>query len=558
MDKVVSKYYIAIATAFIRPVKPAPDALGDSLEVSLAADSLRISSQPNLRSMEFDYSSGYSRLACKRCKQLKRKCDKSVPKCHSCAKSRFKCRYDDSQASCPKDDATSSSTSLSALPQTALRSPRLGRDGMSSDFPPSYFLDFELHQRTITGIPRTSNVILPDIQLLTADIREQAKIYFRTIHPWMPFLSQKYFNERLLSPLSTPGTDINLLFACVKLICTHPGDQSDRRYLMVKSALLQAEIAGIFTFRVLQAWILICLYEIGHAIYPSAYLSIGTCARYAAALEVNRNDTDSPSRAFDWIESEERIRAWWAVVILDRFSNLSCPRPSLSTEDPKNDAQLPIDDASWSQGIPKRGCVSTLSTPPTTLMGRYGLTAQAASLLGRTLRHVNESKDATPFYIEEAIILDRAISALTVVANEEGSSRGIGVCTATVLCHSARIVLAICREKQDKDLKNPHCCHEKFILQSGIANDIIKLSQWITSGAGPTLDDEMSLFPLETAYRTAVAYLEMYNKDQNHGYLEGVYKIKAFLTTYNQRWKLAGVYIELIEAREAIWMSNLS
>lgn len=61
--------------------------------------------------------------------------------------------------------------------------------------------------------------------------------------------------------------------------------------------------------------------------------------------------------------------------------------------------------------------------------------AQAASLLGRVYHHLSDSKDDTAFSNEEATILERALTALTVVANEEGTSRGIGVCTPTILCH---------------------------------------------------------------------------------------------------------------------------
>ena len=67
-------------------------------------------------------------------------------------------------------------------------------------------------------------------------------------------------------------------------------------------------------------------------------------------------------------------------------------------------------------------------------MGRFGLMAQAASLLGRVMNFLTEFRDGTTFSSEEATILQRALAALIIVANEEGSARGIGVCTPTVLC----------------------------------------------------------------------------------------------------------------------------
>jgi hypothetical protein len=195
-----------------------------------------------------------------------------------------------------------------------------GCNSTSSEFPPIYFVDFQLYQRTVTEIPRITTVIPPELQALTEDIREQAKVYFRTVHPWIPFLSKKSFNERLLSPFTSRDTDIILLFACVKLVCSRPEGENARTtaYMTIKSALLEAELAGVLTIRALQAWILICVFEIGHAIYPSAYLSIGICAKYAAALGVNRDDIDVAGKTLHWIEAEERTRAWWAIVILDR------------------------------------------------------------------------------------------------------------------------------------------------------------------------------------------------------------------------------------------------
>lgn len=64
--------------------------------------------------------------------------------------------------------------------------------------------------------------------------------------------------------------------------------------------------------------ILLAFYELGHGTYPAAFLTVGTCARYAVALGLDRDiflwdQTDS-----GWAAMEERHRAWWAVVILER------------------------------------------------------------------------------------------------------------------------------------------------------------------------------------------------------------------------------------------------
>ena len=89
-------------------------------------------------------------------------------------------------------------------------------------------------------------------------------------------------------------------------------------YLAAKRFYADVEAAGIYKLQVLQAGILLALYELGHAIYPQAYLSIGTCARFAIAFGFDEKGTRVNNAACDWIEHEERKRAWWAILILDR------------------------------------------------------------------------------------------------------------------------------------------------------------------------------------------------------------------------------------------------
>lgn len=505
--------------------------------------------------MEFDHSSGYSPRACKRCKLLKRKCDKALPKCEACTKTHFKCIYQDRDGAPSKRRATSQ-VSLSAH-ASPLSVSELGSDGITSDFPPVYFLDFELFQRTFTEIPRTWSAVPDELQALTKDILEPARFYFRAIHPWLPFLSMKSFYERLLSPFLPRGADVTLLLACVKLVSSvHEGDNArTSTYVTIKTSLLRAELEGVMTLRILQAWILICVYEIGHAIYPSASISINICAKYVSTLGINETGIDTHGRVFDWVESEERTRAWWAVVILDRFLNLGSSSPSLSMQDPSNNARLPIDDISWDKGVRINDHPVTLSCPATASMGRYGLMAHASSLLGKALQHGHSSVNDANLSGEEAAILDRALAALTTVTHEEGAVRGIGVCTPTVLCFSARITLAL--HKQNKEaIKHNIGDQESNSIRIEIAKYMVKLAQWSTSGL--KRDDEISPIPLHAAYYSVVALLEMHRKHHNEEYLSGIEDIKGFLRMYNQRWRVGGVYLKMLDARETMYLDILS
>jgi len=104
------------------------------------------------------------------------------------------------------------------------------------------------------------------------------------------------------------------------LICWVPADNSPRTpaYLAAKSFYLDLEIHGFVSLQMLQAQILIALFELGHAIFPSAAVSVEACVRYGYALGLNWNAKFPAKRPFSWLMVEEQNRTWWAVVILDR------------------------------------------------------------------------------------------------------------------------------------------------------------------------------------------------------------------------------------------------
>lgn len=193
-------------------------------------------------------------------------------------------------------------------------------------FPTAYFLDFNLSRASLQELrelPCVHSIALPpEIQRVVstlADRREIASNFFQGgINRSLPFLLKKTCFEKGLNPSMQSRADVSLLFACMKLVQTPPSEDNARtpEYLALRVAFLKAELAGIMTLRLLHAWMLVALYEVGHAIYPSAYLSIGTCARLAAALGVDAHEAYGSHLPF--MEVEEKRRTWWVIAILDR------------------------------------------------------------------------------------------------------------------------------------------------------------------------------------------------------------------------------------------------
>lgn len=109
----------------------------------------------------------------------------------------------------------------------------------------------------------------------------------------------------------------------MNLICWLPGstiqDPRTTTYAAAKRYYLELEVAGILSIQVLQADVLIAMFELGHAIYPSAFLSVAACARYGSALGLDRKNSSLENEEnLGWMELEERNRVWWAILLLDR------------------------------------------------------------------------------------------------------------------------------------------------------------------------------------------------------------------------------------------------
>ncbi|KAL8706161.1 MAG: hypothetical protein Q9201_000739 [Fulgogasparrea decipioides] len=234
-----------------------------------------------------------SATACLNCRAKKRKCDMLMTGCMGCK--RKSTLLDSEQSS--KQPA----------------------------FPPFFFLDYSIFQYHQQQIPKISIPLPRQVLDATQDPYLVARQYFLHIHPFFPFISKKRFFDSLPIFPARPDVDVTILLFCMKLIVRPPKDDPlDKNgrplpYLTVKRTLAEADIAGAFSFQTLQALILVSLYELAHAIFPAAYLSVGTCARYATALGIDTYTTMNPSdTAETLLVQEEMRRAWWAIVVLDR------------------------------------------------------------------------------------------------------------------------------------------------------------------------------------------------------------------------------------------------
>ncbi|OJK04245.1 hypothetical protein ASPACDRAFT_1864064 [Aspergillus aculeatus ATCC 16872] len=250
-----------------------------------------------------------AKKACARCRSQKRRCDRATPECGLCRRRVlvgmvFACHYE-------------------------------GLVTTSSNSKPSSSLDAELPLETL-GPGHIKDAIAKKLSSSPGDI---FVTYIQAIHPWFPIIAQTS-KDQLPSSWNEASLDYTLLALCITLLCTSPppeeggGTRSgfQSTYLHVKSWIAVIEGLGITSLKIVQARVLVTLFEVAHGFYPAAYISIGTTVRAADATKDHAHSSPlSSSSSSDESGNEEAIVIGWAIRILDRYITVqSGYRPSLT------------------------------------------------------------------------------------------------------------------------------------------------------------------------------------------------------------------------------------
>ena len=163
---------------------------------------------------------------------------------------------------------------------------------------------------------------------------------------------------------------LRLLIKCMQLhLHTHQIlGICNEGYPACKVLYRRLEAQNNLTLRLIQSLLLITLYEVNNAIYPAAYLSVGHCARLAICMGLHDEALSPqflptpcksiesllpvlPDHADTWTEIEERRRVWWAVLLLDRYTNLGHDGRPLACPEPRSTDPLPQDYLKWDQAV---------------------------------------------------------------------------------------------------------------------------------------------------------------------------------------------------------------
>ena len=242
--------------------------------------------------------------ACASCRSRKRACDKKLPSCGYCTRQAFVCTYN-SGLSTPvpgakrhQSGSVPSPSALHALDAVCTQGPlRMAELDM-------------VH----TKLAQEVSELLQSLNLDVADVTAR---YFRVFHPWLPIVSPLLADEH-----DVPHTaDTSVLFLAMCTITQHP--VSDDTYLATRMLFAQGQLAVCASLRLVQALLLITVYEYARGWSRAARLTIAYCASMACELGLDHCRVRDAATQDSWWRAEavESWNTWWGIVIVERLAH---------------------------------------------------------------------------------------------------------------------------------------------------------------------------------------------------------------------------------------------
>ncbi|KAE8154377.1 hypothetical protein BDV25DRAFT_136074 [Aspergillus avenaceus] len=408
--------------------------------------------------------SSRAQQACLRCRTQKRKCDKQLPGCALLSRA---CRY---------------------AVQNGSVNPAAQQPSVSVPVP-------ELTQLTPESISSTIKA-----QVITAiggerSVRQAAAVYFQTIQSWLPIIDERLYYDRLPSSLKdTP--EFCLLTLCMFLLGTVPVDHElslrmRSLYTLAKTFVALIDATGENTLDLLQARLLLTIFEVGHGMYPAAYMSMGANVRAAVALGANGTCDRQLCAMFNSAERADEARCTWrGIVIADRYVALESGKGSLIHKD-----VMPM-NAAESQGSIRTIC------PTTRAETAIHEARPSIPSIDQVLTHVHDPTQHQDFNNNEALQLLKTLNAFEATLQAHPALNTLCDST-TALWRSAALTFMKfgCHVKQPD---GEYCNALALTRLVELVKDLVSSCVMLVSGVSPFHPGALPVFVIQPVYKAAL------------------------------------------------------
>ncbi|KAK7910874.1 hypothetical protein PG985_013355 [Apiospora marii] len=355
---------------------------------------------------------------CSLCKARKKKCDKQLPRCSYCVKGGYQCVYE------PLSRHRTTPRQQQRLPVNVTATPSVNALSPAFTIPSSVSLSAANLYQQVYHLIRASGRFVDDV----------STGYFHGLHLYIPIISRARFHDNFVTLGATPTIDFSALLLSLHLVTLAPptperhhqqsspshqsnsghsngglNDTSDDQsvYLTTKSLFTQVQSSSPASIHLnlIQAGLLIAVYEYTRGQPDQAFMTISLCARLGYAARINQlvGSLSEPDHNTTRPQTREAANTWWGVVIYERSfqCEATIPHQPLIAPMPESDAELPTEAAIFEGREPERGAglglpgsgeqqqqqpAAQLAALEHTNVGAFGRSAQAAWLLDQVLK----------------------------------------------------------------------------------------------------------------------------------------------------------------------------
>lgn len=186
---------------------------------------------------------------------------------------------------------------------------------------PAIFAPLETTEDVHSFVFRSLKQIMGDRSTAESNVR----YYFGTINTWFTVIERASFEERMGRLWAEPSAETALLALCMHLIIRPPEEHpmmsmQNSPYHSVKTLCGIVAAKTPLSVSVVQANLLVCLYELGHLMPQQAYLTLGTCSTIVRAFGWL---DESFWRQEQWIVRPGELKLcsllWWSMIFLDEW-----------------------------------------------------------------------------------------------------------------------------------------------------------------------------------------------------------------------------------------------
>lgn len=158
------------------------------------------------------------------------------------------------------------------------------------------------------------------------DIDISCSMYFARIHDWCQIIMKQRFFGMLAMMRIVPNADFSCLVFTMYLTTLMYEESSariddiDQIYDTAKRIHAMLLSSGRASIELVQAGLLIAIYEHSQALHDAAYQTIGGCARMGYILgfhETLSTEFRCEDRENSVAESQRMV--WWGIIILERY-----------------------------------------------------------------------------------------------------------------------------------------------------------------------------------------------------------------------------------------------